>query len=85
MAYGEKGGTSATAGRKSETIVAVIAGEEYRKRVFFGQRFLVVSQRESEPKPFVTAWHTQGEAEFRSEEARRLGCEFHAWAEGSVI
>jgi hypothetical protein len=82
--YGKKGGTGATAGRKAEMIEAEIAGTLYRKRVFFGQRFLVVSQRANDPKPLVTAWHTEEEARYRDEEARRLGCEFHAWSAAAV-
>lgn len=82
--YGKRGGTSATAGRKSETISVSIAGDTYRKRVFFGQRFIVVSQHEGQP-PVVTAHHTQEQAERQSEEARRLGYEFHAWAEATAM
>lgn len=77
--FGKRGGTGATAGRKAETIAATIAGTTYRKRVFFGQRFIVVSQYEGQ-KPVITAHHTQAVAERQSEEARKLGYEFHAWA-----
>lgn len=78
--YGTKGGTGATAGRKAETIVAVIAGFTFKKRVFFGQRFIAVCEREEWGRPIVTAWHSQEEAEQMDENYRKSGCEFHGWA-----
>lgn len=35
--FGKKGGTSANAGRKAETLTATGASTTYRKRVFHGQ------------------------------------------------
>lgn len=59
--YGKRGGTSGTAGKKAETIEAVIDGVPYSKRVFFGQRVLVVYFSDDRP-PLVTAWLRQGDA-----------------------
>lgn len=81
--YGRKGGDGATAGKKAETIEATIAGTTYRKRVFFGQRFIAVCQRPEWDRPIVTTWRTQEEAERVDEDNRRSGCEFHAWAPAS--
>lgn len=67
--YGRKGGMSATAGRRAETIQAVIDGVTYSKRVFFGQRFLLVYLKAGR-EPLVTAWHDRAAAE-----GNALGCE----------
>lgn len=48
--HGRKGGRGATAGRKAETIAA----EGFSKRVFFGQRILVVVKGKNTP-PLVRA------------------------------
>lgn len=53
--YGQKGGQGPTRGRKAETIQATICGQAYRKRVFFGQRALVLLAREDGAE-VLTAW-----------------------------
>lgn len=70
-AYGCKGGTSATAGRKSRKISATINGVVYSKRVFFNQQFLVVSVVNGDA--LVTAWATEAEAIKQRDYARRDG------------
>lgn len=82
--YGKKGGIGATRDRQSETIVATIAGTTYRKRVFFGQRFIEVFQNASMANPIIRAWHLESEAAKASEECRKLGFEFHAWSPAIV-
>lgn len=69
--YGCKGGTSATAGRKSRKISATINGVVYSKRVFFDQQFLVVSFVKDHT--IVTAWSTEAEAISQRDYARRDG------------
>ncbi len=69
--YGCKGGTSATAGRRSKTFEAVIDGKPYRKRVFFEQRFLVVTDLNG--KELVTAFKTEAEAIKQRDYSRRDG------------
>jgi hypothetical protein len=59
--YGKRGGTSGTAGKKAETIEAVIDGVPYSKRVFFGQRVLLVHFNNDRP-PLVTAWLRENDA-----------------------
>lgn len=73
--YGKRGGTSATAGRKAETIEMTAVGLTFRKRVFFGQRFLTVTQRDENGRSLVTASHTAEEAQRRVEEALDMGCD----------
>jgi hypothetical protein len=71
--YGKKGGTSATSGRKAETIVGKASdGAEYRKRVFFGQRALVVTKDSVLPSfsPLVTAWADLPTAEAHADKVR---------------
>jgi hypothetical protein len=55
--YGKRGGTSGTAGKKAETI----DGVPYSKRVFFGQRVLLVYFNNDRP-PLVTAWLRENDA-----------------------
>lgn len=81
--FGRKGGTSATAGRKAETISATINGTTYQKRVFFGQRFITVSRREGRP-PIVTAWYTAEQAKDMADSAKLAGCDFYAWSPASI-
>lgn len=82
--FGRKGGTSATAGRTAETISATINGTTYRKRVFFGQRFITVSCRVGN-KPIVTGWHSAEKAGRMVDDAKLSGCDFAAWAPASPI
>lgn len=70
--YGTKGGTSATAGRKAETICAEVFGQTYTKRVFFGQRFLVVSQADADSEPMISAWPTHADAMRHSEQVSHI-------------
>ncbi|TLX16300.1 hypothetical protein [Rhizobium sp. MHM7A] len=69
--YGCKGGTSATAGRKSRKIFATINGVVYSKRVFFNQQFLVVSFVKD--NVIVTAWATEADAIKHRDYERRDG------------
>jgi hypothetical protein len=57
--YGRKGGTSATAGKRAETIVDRCGT---RKRVFHGQRWLLVQQRDEADKPIIRAYHSEEDA-----------------------
>jgi hypothetical protein len=43
---GRKGGTNANAGKKAETIVGTLGTLSWQKRVFMGQRALVVLRRD---------------------------------------
>lgn len=57
--FGKRGGTSATANRKAE----IIEGDfglhgKFRKRVFFGQRFMSYSRHGENLQPLIQAWHT---------------------------
>lgn len=60
--YGQKGGEGPTRGRKSETIQASFCGVVYRKRVFFGERWLTLAQNEHGVS-CVTAWESEAAAE----------------------
>jgi hypothetical protein len=60
-ATGKKGGTSSTAGRKAEIISVEIEGVVFSKRVFAGQRFLLVYFSTGKP-PLVTAWPDEASA-----------------------
>lgn len=80
--YGKKGGIGATAGRKAERISAISPhdGAVFTKRVYFGQRWLVVTRclDNSPTTAIVTAWDEadarkhQGALE-RSEIRKRWG------------
>ncbi len=58
---GRKGGTSATANKKAETIEAIIDGVTFSKRVFHGQRVLLVYFK-ADRDPLVTVWHDEATA-----------------------
>lgn len=60
--YGERGGDSPTAGRAAEMIEARVGGETFRKRVFKGQRWMVVVQDDEHDKPCVMAFVTEEQA-----------------------
>lgn len=49
-----------TAGRKARTIQAVIKGQTYTKRVFFDQKYILVSSKKGHD--IVTAWASEEEA-----------------------
>ena len=53
---GKRGGTSATAGRKAETIAATVDNVTYSKRVYFGQRALTIIHSLDREGPLVQAW-----------------------------
>jgi hypothetical protein len=57
---GQKDGTSATAGRKARTIQAVLFGKTFSKRVFFDQKYILVSSKLGHD--IVTAWSSEDEA-----------------------
>jgi hypothetical protein len=59
--YGQRGGEGPTRGRRAETIEASFCGVAYRKRVFFGQRWLALSQNER-GESVVTAWESEERA-----------------------
>lgn len=78
-----RGGTSATAGRKSQLLRDPRNG--HTKRVFFGQRYLVISlSNGGDGKPLITAWRTQEEAA-RAAASQRAGfanSTANAWTRG---
>lgn len=59
--YGQKGGQGPTRGRKAETIEACFCGVAYRKRVFFGQRWMTLAQNEH-GESVITAWESEARA-----------------------
>lgn len=59
--YGQKGGEGPTRGRKAETIEAIFGSETYRKRVFFGQRWMTFVQNEN-GEFIVSAWESEERA-----------------------
>ena len=58
--YGTRGGTSRTAGRKAETVHFPLG---LTKRVFFGQRWGVISQPDENSKLHIYMHATEAEAE----------------------
>jgi hypothetical protein len=68
---GRKGGTSATAGKKSRKISATINGIVYSKRVFSDQQYLLVSF--AQEHAIVTAWNTEDQALRQRDYDRRDG------------
>lgn len=72
---GQKGGTSATAGRKAEVIEAIIDGVTYSKRVFFGQRVLLVYFSDRR-EPLITAWRDFAAAEENARGAEERGSRY---------
>jgi hypothetical protein len=58
--FGRRSGTSATTGRKAETLTDPISG--VGKHVYFGQRWLCVVQQHRDAPPLISAWHTEKEA-----------------------
>lgn len=68
---GCKGGTSATAGKKSRVISATINGVTYEKRVFFKQQYLLATHVGD--TVIVTAWATEEDAIRHRDYARRDG------------
>ena len=79
--YGQRGGDAPTAGRKAETLRSPSTG--LTKRVFFGQRWLVISQRDENDKPLVTAWHDEDGA--RENCARIKDCDVHFVERAEVV
>lgn len=71
--YGQRDGEGPTRGRKAETLISPSTG--LRKRVFFGQRWLVMSQRDENDEPLLTAWHTEDKAREHCDGIRN--CEVH--------
>ena len=69
--FGRRNGTSATAGKKSRTISATINGVVYSKRVFFDQRYILVTFVKDHV--IVTAWETEERAMKERDYARRDG------------
>ena len=54
---------NATKGRKAETISVTHNGVTYKKRVFFGQRALLISFPVADSEPMVTAHRDERAAE----------------------
>lgn len=84
--YGHKGETGPTAGRKAETITATFPADigERSKRVFFGQRALVLEQDE-DGREYLSAHADTAEAweflrQHRSDERYRSPVELVAEA-----
>ena len=71
--HGKKGGTGATAGRKAEVVVLDTPAGRFTKRVFFGQRWMVVLQFEENDAGIVTAFHTEAEAKAQCDHATARG------------
>ncbi len=72
--YGRKGGEGPTSGRKAETLTFTIPGVVLRKRVFFGQRWASVVQRDEYDTPQLCPFHTEEEAQNHAESVcRSLG------------
>ena len=59
--YGTRGGTSATAGKRAETITARLGGRVIAKRVFRGQRILSLST-DAAGRELIQAWMDTAEA-----------------------
>lgn len=68
---GTRNGTSATAGRKSRLLTGVVDGVSFSKRVFFDQKYLVVTDVKG--SMLVTAWASEADARRQRDEARRDG------------
>ena len=64
-----------TSGKKAETIVLEAAGMRFTKRVFNGQRLLVVTQHDENDRPLVRAARDEAQAERWIDEAISLGDE----------
>lgn len=73
--FGKRGGTSATAGKRGEVLRSPSTG--MTKRVFKGQRWLVVQQRDENDKCFLSAFNNEETAKRCSDGAHRLGYEVH--------
>jgi hypothetical protein len=58
--FGRRSGTSATTGRKAETLTDPISGAG--KHIYFGQRWLCVVQQHRDAPLLISAWHTEEEA-----------------------
>lgn len=67
--YGQRGGESPTAGKRGETIYAL----GYTKRVYKGQRWMVILQRDEQDKPLVLAFQTEAKALQQVDSARADG------------
>lgn len=68
--YGQKGGDGPTRGRRAETLRDPVSG--LTKRVFFGQRYLLVQQADEASKPLVRAYHSREAAETQLRRDRRF-------------
>ena len=73
--YGQRGGIGPTGGRKLETIASSCG--HYRKRVYNGQRWLMVSQKDELGTVHIDAHQTKESAERASEYCYRQGFMVH--------
>jgi hypothetical protein len=81
--YGCKGGTSATAGKQAEVLRSPSTG--LTKRVFKGQRWLVVSQKDEAARCTICAFTTIDRAKRCSDNAHKLGFEVHYVERAEVL
>lgn len=69
--YGQRGGIGPHTGRRAEVIVSACG--QYRKRVFNGQRWLVVTQRGETDAEHVMAFGDEAECERQVGLSHRFG------------
>jgi hypothetical protein len=69
--------------RKSEMIESPCG--QFRQRVFKGQRWMVIAQRDENDKPMVCCFNTREQAEQNSGIAYRLGYMVHYVVEGKAV
>lgn len=81
--YGTKGGDGPTAGRASELLRSPSTG--LTKRVFKGQRWLVVSQMNEADECTLTAFKTEDVARSVCRRVGGLGYEVHYVEEAEVV
>lgn len=81
--YGQKGGTGPTAGKRGEMLRSPSTG--LTKRVFKGQRWLVVSQKDEQSRATLCAFTTVDKAKRCSDGCHRLGYEVHYVERAEVL
>jgi hypothetical protein len=81
--YGQKGGDSPTAGKRAETLRSPTTG--LTKRVFKGQRWLVIAQQNEAAPCDLLAFESQERAKRCSDGCYRLGYDVHYVEQAEVV
>lgn len=81
--YGQRGGEGPTVGKQAETLRSPSTGRT--KKVFQGQRWLVIAQKNEQSPLDITAFRSEEHAKRISDGCYRLGYQVHYVEEAEVL